>query len=246
MATLWKTSSVAQPTKFHYLLKALHDRGSLLRVYTQNIDGLESKVGLNIDISQHPHPPPTCIPLHGQLDYIRCQGCNSTDVIQAHYQSFMSGLLPPCRLCQERQIRRSNVGKRRQSVPAMVPDVLLYGQQHPAGEYVSLIQRQDAHYADLLLVVGTSMKVCGAVSAIKAFAKSIHHAPSPDVPFSTIYLNRGFSAQKTWSGVFDAWIKADCQEIASVLLEKLKPNGTICTTSDGVPPSQEVNQRKLC
>lgn len=40
----------AQPTAFHHMLKMLDEQGRLLRVYTQNIDGLEAKAGLTFGL----------------------------------------------------------------------------------------------------------------------------------------------------------------------------------------------------
>ena len=45
-------SSSAAPTTFHRLLRRLDERGKLLRVYTQNIDALESKAGLTFGVPE--------------------------------------------------------------------------------------------------------------------------------------------------------------------------------------------------
>ncbi|KAG8745142.1 hypothetical protein FRC10_008754 [Ceratobasidium sp. 414] len=51
LATL---SETAQPTPFHSMLQRLDARGQLLRVYTQNIDALEERVGLTFGIPTFP------------------------------------------------------------------------------------------------------------------------------------------------------------------------------------------------
>ncbi|KAJ9120716.1 hypothetical protein QFC22_002647 [Naganishia vaughanmartiniae] len=43
-------TSRTSPTPFHHYLKTLDDQGRLLRCYTQNIDGLEEKAGLDLRI----------------------------------------------------------------------------------------------------------------------------------------------------------------------------------------------------
>ncbi|KAG8908490.1 hypothetical protein FRB99_005848 [Tulasnella sp. 403] len=50
IGTLAKKASSSQPTAFHQVLKSLDDRGRLLRVYTQNIDGLEEQAGLSYGV----------------------------------------------------------------------------------------------------------------------------------------------------------------------------------------------------
>lgn len=52
IARLSDLSSSASPTPFHNLLRALDDKGKLLRVYTQNIDALELKAGLSFGLPQ--------------------------------------------------------------------------------------------------------------------------------------------------------------------------------------------------
>ena len=46
--TLHRLTLSTPPTLFHEYMKTLDDEGRLLRVYTQNIDGLEAKVGLDL------------------------------------------------------------------------------------------------------------------------------------------------------------------------------------------------------
>jgi hypothetical protein len=47
------------PTPAHFLLRLLADRGLLLRVFTQNIDGLEQLAGV---------PPERVVAAHGSFD----------------------------------------------------------------------------------------------------------------------------------------------------------------------------------
>ncbi|WVW85758.1 hypothetical protein I302_107796 [Kwoniella bestiolae CBS 10118] len=54
ITSLASLSISANPTPFHSFLSSLSSSGRLLRCYTQNIDGLESKVGLKIGIPPAP------------------------------------------------------------------------------------------------------------------------------------------------------------------------------------------------
>lgn len=54
LTSLHRLSSATRPTPFHILLKTLDDQGRLLRVYTQNIDGLEGKAGLDCRVPELP------------------------------------------------------------------------------------------------------------------------------------------------------------------------------------------------
>jgi NAD-dependent SIR2 family protein deacetylase len=57
-----------RPTPTHHFLKLLHDKGLLLRCYTQNIDSLEAEAGL---------PPDKVVAAHGNFDSARCIACSS-------------------------------------------------------------------------------------------------------------------------------------------------------------------------
>ena len=56
------------PTPTHYFLRLLHEKGLLLRCYTQNIDSLETLAGV---------PPEKVIAAHGNFDSATCISCEA-------------------------------------------------------------------------------------------------------------------------------------------------------------------------
>lgn len=56
------------PTPTHYFMRLLHDKGLLLRCYTQNIDSLEAQAGL---------PRSAVIAAHGNFDGAHCARCRA-------------------------------------------------------------------------------------------------------------------------------------------------------------------------
>jgi NAD-dependent SIR2 family protein deacetylase len=62
------------PTPTHHFIKLLHDKGLLLRCYTQNIDSLETAAGL---------PADKVVAAHGTFDTASCIACN-VSVPMAH------------------------------------------------------------------------------------------------------------------------------------------------------------------
>ncbi|KAI9452032.1 DHS-like NAD/FAD-binding domain-containing protein, partial [Boletus coccyginus] len=177
-AGLARKTENSQPTPFHKLLKTLDDRGTLVRVYTQNIDGLELKAGMSTYHRSGPQAPENlrpsrCIPLHGSLQHIYCQSCRSVEPMKPHWGDLMRGTFPSCSSCQNEQDARREAGKRVRSVPTMAPDVVLYDQEHPDSQAIAEFQMQDLSGAppvDLLLVVGTGMHVIGTQRIIRDFA----------------------------------------------------------------------------
>lgn len=279
IAQLSELSQAAQPTAFHHLLRALDDRGRLLRVYTQNIDAIEQKSGLSFGVpafegtkrakskptspqqpipstSRLPTPPPEtprCIPLHGTLQSMHCQTCNHSFPLLAHHPALRSGLPPPCPECTSVSAVRALVGKRPRGIGKLRPSVVLYNEAHKDGEGVGEVVRKDligakgrASGADLLLVVGTSLRVPGTKRMVREFAKAVrvrggvsNGKEDPSTPGSSsprrspaadeeplpraVYLNLDFPVPtREWEGVFDAWVQGDAQEFAAVLRAEIE------------------------
>ncbi|KAI0687688.1 DHS-like NAD/FAD-binding domain-containing protein [Cytidiella melzeri] len=285
IAGLAELAQIAQPTPFHRMLRALDDRGRLLRVYTQNIDALELKAGLTFGVpeldvkrnkprsskgvsesetaapgpstdiaSRLPTPPaetPRCIPLHGTLQSMHCQICLHSFPLDQHLGSLSSGMFPICPDCSETEETRQAVGKRSRGVGKLRPSVVLYNEMHKDGEEVGGVVARDLvgsskgkgrTGADLLIVVGTSLRVPGTKRMVREFSKAIHSRNSAysatqgesstsgpsssaedDHPITTIYLNLDFPVPtREWEGVFDVWLRGDAQSFARLVQEEME------------------------
>ena len=281
IAQLAEMTESAQPTPFHHLLRALDDRGKLLRVYTQNIDSLESKSGLTFGVPETggprgkpkskaghsaqdlpgrlPSPPPEiprCIPLHGTLGTMHCVSCTHVFPLRDHLQHLSSGVPPYCPECTTLEKVRQMSGKRSRGVGKLRPSVVLYNEDHKDGEHVGEVVRKDltgsSPRADLLLVVGTSLRVPGTKRIVREFSKAVRlratkantnsnnvpadgdlQAPtsSPrrssttndEGPITSVYLNLDFPVPtREWEGVFDVWLKGDAQNFAMAIKAELE------------------------
>ena len=168
-AQLSRLADAAQPTEFHRLLHTLNDGQRLLRVYTQNIDQLEEKVGLTYGIPD-PHllkpakrgaPPkaervarrqrelpthdsiPRCIPLHGSIRFLVCQVCRYTLPLRLYIDSLESGVRPPCPSCTEEEETRRLDGKRPRGVGWLRPAIVLYNEHHQDDETIGRLVQRD-------------------------------------------------------------------------------------------------------
>jgi NAD-dependent SIR2 family protein deacetylase len=225
IAQLSDLSQTAEPTSFHHVLRALDDRGRLLRVYTQNIDAIEQKCGLSFGVpefegkrsksrskgkpktadvptnatadaqpvastSRLPSPPvetPRCIPLHGTLQSMHCQICNHSFPLSDYMPALIAGQPPHCPECTSLEETRQLVGKRPRGIGKLRPSVVLYNEAHKDGEGVGDVVQKDLigsskgkgrSGADLLLVVGTSLKVPGTKRMVREFAKAVRSRSS--------------------------------------------------------------------
>ncbi|KAG5720230.1 NAD-dependent histone deacetylase HST3 [Termitomyces sp. T112] len=288
IAQLWSLSQAAKPTAFHNVLRALDDRGKLLRVFTQNIDAIEEKCGLSFGVPEfedkrckgRPKAPmaaecpvketlpsgasklpcpssdlPRCVPLHGTLQSMHCQICNCSFPLEEYLPSLTLGQPPQCPECTSLEATRQLIGKRARGVGKLRPSVVLYNEAHKDGEGVGEVVKKDLigsskgkgrSGADLLLVVGTSLRVPGTKRMVREFAKAVRsrgigssrNSPSPSSSprpstatdeepttpaMKAIYLNLDFPVPtREWEGVFDAWIQGDAQVFAEMLQAEIE------------------------
>lgn len=194
-------SNAADPSTFHNLLSDLDGQGRLLRCYTQNIDGLEGRAGLEIGLPPNhskAKPPrksqsadtlesdnrrtPRCIPLHGQLSHLHCPLC-LTSVPLDDYLPLPPHPLP-CPTCDLSSSIRSALSERQRKTGHLRASVVLYGEEHPQGELIGKAVERDLRgtgrigekegKVDLLLVAGTSLSIPGVKRIVKEMAKSLH------------------------------------------------------------------------
>ncbi|KAF9448324.1 DHS-like NAD/FAD-binding domain-containing protein [Macrolepiota fuliginosa MF-IS2] len=129
-----------------------------------------------------PSPPaetPRCIPLHGTVQYVHCQVCTHSFPLQEHLSSLAIGQPPQCPECTSLERTRQLIGKRPRGIGKLRPSVVLYNEAHRDGEGVGEVVRKDLMGskgrcgADLLLVVGTSLRVPGTKRMVREFSKAV-------------------------------------------------------------------------
>ncbi|CAE7758666.1 Sirt3 [Symbiodinium necroappetens] len=121
-----KTDHVS-PTLTHEFLKRLQDRNILRRIYTQNIDCLEHKVGIDESL---------LVECHGTTRRARCDQCRTF----ISKEKYFDQANPP----------RCSCGS------ALRPDIVLFGESLPESFQQ---HKSDFQNADLLIILGTSLKV---------------------------------------------------------------------------------------
>lgn len=135
MGELSALSSKARLTKTHGFISYLETRGTLLRWYTQNIDGLEEKALSSKDKENSKKNTSKIIQLHGNLQSVKCTLCShKLPLVKEHVEIyFKKGLPPPCPSCDSKAQVRSALGKRAIAVGSLRPDVVLYNEHHDGG-----------------------------------------------------------------------------------------------------------------
>ncbi|KAJ3716285.1 DHS-like NAD/FAD-binding domain-containing protein [Lentinula guzmanii] len=192
---------VAEPTPTHEFLRILESKGKLLRSYTQNIDGMEERVGLcghsgSIESTSGKSKSKgkgsalkQCrnVQLHGDIHRVRCQACSAEyPCTEEHLKLFNDGLSPDCPECLQRSKARVARSARALRVGSLRPAIVLYDEAHPLGDEIGIVQGSDvARKPDMLIIMGTSLKVHGLKRLVKEFAKAVHSHKSSNTSSSS-------------------------------------------------------------
>ncbi|XP_036376092.1 NAD-dependent protein deacetylase sirtuin-3 [Megalops cyprinoides] len=120
-----------RPNYIHYFIRMLHHKGLLLRVYTQNIDGLEQMCGI---------PEEKLVEAHGSFASASCHLCYTPFPAQEAKKAIMNDSVPTCGFCQA----------------TVKPDVVFFGEDLPQKYF---LHSKDFPKADLLIIMGTSLQI---------------------------------------------------------------------------------------
>ncbi|KAI0832293.1 DHS-like NAD/FAD-binding domain-containing protein [Hypoxylon sp. FL0890] len=277
--TLRQKVKEVEPTATHRFIAQLRDVGKLARVYTQNIDEIEKKIGLSTDLKsgagnrrrksakqqiidpekvpkENPEPAKSeddpgcvdtgqasqssevsgrsntrsvlapdrgveCVFLHGSLHALRCFVCGKLCDWDEEGREIrtMLGEQPECPHCAGATAARQEKGKRALGVGKLRPDIVLYGEEHPQSDLISPIVQHDLSAGpDLLLILGTSLKVHGLKVMVKEFAKAVHNKGG-----KVVFINFTKPSDSIWGDIIDYWIEWDCDAWVDDLKDR-KPN----------------------
>lgn len=122
-----------RPTLVHRFLRLLEKEGRLLRVCTQNIDGLEEEAGVSSEL---------VIQAHGNFRQASCIDCHASFDIEQHRNDVMNHKISTCLHCKG----------------IIKPNVVFFGEQLPE-KFFSVMLDHDVSKAEMILIVGTSLQV---------------------------------------------------------------------------------------
>lgn len=202
----------AQPTAFHHLLARLAKDGRLMRLYTQNVDGIETSLPpLATEVPLGVKAPwPRTIQLHGGLEKMVCQKCRHTSDFEA--ELFQGPDPPLCRKCCETDQFRTTTGQRSHGVGKLRPRIVLYNEHNPDEEAIGSVVTADLRARpDALIVVGTTLKIPG----VRRIVKEMCHVVRGRKDGITMWINHEpVPVGRDFENCWDLVIKGDCDEVA--------------------------------
>jgi NAD-dependent histone deacetylase SIR2 len=135
MAELRQVIDNATTTATHHFIKYLFDKKKVLRCYTQNIDCLETRLGLSCELNLKSKSATQIVQLHGDMKTVICTLCRQEfEFKQEHLLVFKEGRPPPCLACEEHSDERSRLGKRPVKCGTLRPNIILYNEYHSQGK----------------------------------------------------------------------------------------------------------------
>ncbi|KAJ0342285.1 hypothetical protein COL922a_001315 [Colletotrichum nupharicola] len=207
-------------TPTHAFISMLQKKGKLLTNYTQNIDNLEANAGISAD---------KMVQCHGSFATATCVQCGFKCVGDDIFPDIKAGKIPRCPRCIQ-NLRPNGSTKRKRSagterkrrrfssddsttddeydIPSagvMKPDITFFGEALP-DEFSRRLTEHDRDKVDLVIVIGTSLKVT-PVSEIVSWLPG-------NIP--QIYISR----QAVSHINFDIDLLGDCDVVVSELCRR--------------------------
>ncbi|KAG5518427.1 hypothetical protein PMAC_002822 [Pneumocystis sp. 'macacae'] len=217
ISDLYRISALAKPTLFHQYIAALARSSRLMRLYTQNIDFLETRIPcLESQVPLPMAPPwPKTIQLHGGLQNMICSKCCWTGPFNPDI--FKDSTLPNCQQCIEMENIRTIAGKRNVGIGKLRPRIVLYNEYNLDSEAIGEVTTYDLkEKPDALIVAGTSLKIASARRIVREMIEAVKASHG-----ITIWINTAdFPKTKEFENKFDIIVKGDCQKIASLVMLK--------------------------
>ncbi|KAB5587811.1 hypothetical protein CTheo_8746 [Ceratobasidium theobromae] len=193
----------AQPTHCHRYITKLHETGRLLRCYTQNIDGLQTRG--RSDMWK------VVLELHGNIEQLSCNRCGqvSEDNPQDLDQRLIEDGFVQCRKCDKRGETKGPNCKwdlRRLPPGLLLPQILhneASWELECDGKDIDQLEQVDGD-ADVFLVIGTSIKTDGAAKLVRSLAKKVHSSGGV-----VVYVNRDKLSDGKWAEYFDLQLQTE-------------------------------------
>ena len=210
----------------HAFISLLQQKGKLLTNYSQNIDNLESKAGIE---------PEKLVQCHGSFATASCVKCGFQVPGETIFPDMKAGHVARCRRCAQSSRTSSSSRKRKlgrdgtekkprrrhgdydsnsdseydlsgsSSSGVMKPDIIFFGESLP-DSFSKRLTKHDRDLVDLVIVIGTSLKVA-PVSEI------VPYLP-PHIP--QIYINRTPVSHVN----FDIDLLGDCDVVVAELCRR--------------------------
>ncbi|WQF84981.1 Putative Sirtuin family, DHS-like NAD/FAD-binding domain superfamily [Colletotrichum destructivum] len=210
LATMVKA---AKPTKFHHLLASLAAENRLLRLYSQNVDCIDTNMEpLKTNVPLNTKGPwPKTIQLHGSVEHMVCSKC--TDIRPLKTELFVGHEAPLCEECKTiDQLRTQFEQRRSHGIGRLRPRMVLYNEFNPDEEAIGKVSSVDLKSRpDAVIVVGTSLKIPG----VRRLVKELCQVTRSRRDGFTAWINTDSEPQHNdFKDCWDLVVRGKCDDVA--------------------------------
>ncbi|KAI5951017.1 SIR2 [Candida jiufengensis] len=183
----------------HSFIYLLQQKNKLLRNYTQNIDNLESYAGIKNE---------KLIQCHGSFANATCLTCGDKIPGEKIFPQIRSKKIPYCKKCnikKQQMLKKNDDCDISESFGVYKPDITFFGEPLPERfhDHVNI----DLQNCDLLISIGTSLKVAPVADIVEKIPQNI-----PQILINKDSINHC---------QFDVSLLGFCDDIASFLCNEL-------------------------
>lgn len=212
-----KETRAAQPTPFHHMLATLSQQDRLLRLYSQNVDGIDTSLqplATKIPLAKDESGKwPRTVQLHGGLTKMVCSKCHD---VRDFKPDLFDGPVPPiCSECEEiDRLRTQELGRRSHGVGMLRPRMVLYNEHNPDDEAIGSVTRDDLRKRpDAVIVVGTTLKVPGVKRIVREMCATVRDRRDG----VAIWVNNDPEPSgKEFEDCWDIVVRGKCDEVAKL------------------------------
>jgi NAD+-dependent protein deacetylase SIR2 len=216
VSSMSRLTKDAKPTAFHHMLATIAKEDRLLRLYSQNVDSIDTsleplrtRVPLQKDADGK---WPRTVQLHGGLDKMVCSKCNTLSDFKADL--FFGPVPPLCPRCEEiNDIRTNHEGKRSHGIGRLRPRMVLYNEHNPDDVAIGDVTQFDLKKRpDAVIVAGTTLKVPGVRRIVREMCGVVRDRRGG----VAIWVNNDLPpVAKDLEDCFDIVVQGPCDEVAS-------------------------------
>ncbi|KAG5519491.1 hypothetical protein PMAC_002119 [Pneumocystis sp. 'macacae'] len=162
--------NIYSPT--HAFIRLLQDKGKLLTQYTQNVDNIEEIVGIHSE---------KLVQCHGSFKNAVCVLCGGVFAGQIIFNALKLKTLPRCPKCLKKKKHKNKKIKTKQKsndenniimdIGILKPNITFFGEKLPTLFHGKI--EKDIHSCDLVISIGTSLKVAPVSKIIDAIPSNI-------------------------------------------------------------------------
>lgn len=215
VSSMSRMTKDAKPTDFHHMLATIAKEDRLLRLYSQNIDGIDTSLEpltTSVPLRKDAEGKwPRTVQLHGGLDKMVCIKCHELSDFDADL--FSGPDAPPCPRCEEiNDIRTNHEGKRSHGIGRLRPRMVLYNEHNPDDVAIGKVTQEDLRKRpDAVIVAGTTLKVPGVKRIVREMCGVVKDRRGG----VTIWINNDPPPiSKDLEDCFDIIVQGPCDEVA--------------------------------